>query len=431
MVNDGGHQDPDAQTTGSFAMLPDGSINKTLWTDLSTRSMHEMAEKTKALALAYYLAPVQKAYLEGCSGGGRQGYGEAQNFPGDFDGIVAGAPSIDQTRFFAANLYPQIVVQRDLGGVPISNPQHALVSAAAVDACDTALNGQHDGFITEPGQCKYDPTTDASVLCVADGGSNATASCVSKTQAGAFNKFWFGPTADGTAPSPGADNGYNITQSPNQIWYGPSRGTDMTQTAAAVPWVRAPDQVALNLQDPSYGAPNFINATGNGTDKWKSLTYADFANMLYQGAALNLAFGDIDTHNADMSAFRDRGGKMLTYHGLSDRLVPSQSSLNYYTRMSNLMGGYAEAQKFHRLFLVPGMGHCAGVGSAAPNANPPLLANNQIYAALTDWVENGTAPSTIVVTTADGTNSRPLCMYPKKPTYVAGDVKAAASYTCR
>jgi hypothetical protein len=114
-----------------------------------------------------------------------------------------------------------------------------------------------------------------------------------------------------------------------------------------------------------------------------------------------------------------------------------EGSINYYTRMANQMGGFVAAQKFDRLFLIPGMGHCAGVGSVngvagvSPAANPPLPAPNQLFTALTNWVENGVAPTTIPVTTADGTISRPLCMYPTKLTYVGGSVSSASSFTCK
>lgn len=428
-ITDGGHADPAG--TGSFAMNPDGTINTTLWTDVSTRAPHEMALKVKALAAGYYRAPHRYAYMEGCSGGGRQGYSEAQNFPSDFDGIVAAAPSINQTRFFPADLYAQIVTQRDLGGIELTPGQLALASGAAVSACDTKLNGQHDGHISDPAQCAYDPTTDAAVLCTSNGGTNASSSCLTSAQARAFNKIWFGPTADGSLSAPGADNGFNVVRSPSQLYWGTPRGTKLTGLLA---FQLSKDQVALNLQNSAYARPEFLNATGNGQDRWKDLTYAGFANMLSQGAALNPKFGNIDTDNADLRPFQDRGGKMITYHGLADQLVAPQSTMNYYARSSNLLGGYPAAQKFHRLFFVPGMAHCIGVGSAdglvGAAANPPLLGTTQIYDALTNWVENGVAPSTITVTTADKTISRPLCMFPKKLTYVSGDVKAAASYSC-
>ena len=429
-ITDGGHADPAG--SGAYGMNPDGTINKPLWVDVSTRAPHELAVKLKALTEAYYGSPQKKAYLEGCSGGGRQGYSEAQNFPGDYDGIVAAAPSINQTRFFPANLYPQIVFERDLGGVAPTQAQVDLVSGAAVSACDAALNGQHEGYVSDPGQCFYDPTADRSVLCTASGGTNTTAACVSLAQARAFNKIWYGPTGDGSVPAPGADNGFNAARSPSHLWWGPARGTRL---AGLLTFQLSKEQVALNLQDSRYARPEFLNATGNGQDRWKTLTYAGFASMLSQGAALNPAFGNIDTDNPDLKGFLEKGGKIITYHGLNDQLVTPQSTIDYYNRSSSMLGGYAEAQKFHRLFFVPGMAHCIGMGSAegtaGPTANPPLLKPTQMYDAMTNWVENGVAPTTITVTTADNSVSRPLCMFPRKLTYVSGNVMAAASYTCR
>jgi hypothetical protein len=430
-VNDGGHADPAG--TGSFAMNPDGTINSTLWTDVSTRATHEMTLKTKALVAAYYLTPQSFAYVDGCSGGGRQGFAEAQSFPTDYNGILAGAPSIAQTRFFPADLYPGFVQLKDLGSATaLTAGQLALVSGAAVSACDTTLTGQHDGYINDPATCNYDPTTDLSVLCTASGGTNSTASCVTTVQAKTFDKAWYGPTSDGSAPAPVADNGVNIFRSPDQLWWGMPRGTKL---ATALNFLLSRDQIALNLQNPIYARPAFLNATGNGQDAWMSLSYAGFANELAQGAALNNAFANIDTENTDLSAFKAAGGKMLSYHGLSDPLVPqAMSSKNYYEKVSAMVGGYSAVQQFYRLFVVPGMGHCSGVGSEngtlSPPANPPLLQGTQAYDALTHWVESGTAPSTITVTTADATRSRLLCVYPKKLTYVSGNVNAAASFTC-
>ena len=430
-VNDGGHADPAG--TGSFAMSPDGTINSTLWTDVSTRATHEMTLKTKALVKAYYLTPHSFAYVDGCSGGGRQGFAEAQTFPDDYDGILAGAPSIAQTRFFPADLYPGFVQLKDLGSyTALTAGQLALVSGAAVSACDTTLTGQHDGYIADPVSCHYDPTTDPSVLCTASGGTNNTSNCVSTAQANTFNKAWYGPTSDGSAPAPVADNGVNIFRSPDQLWWGMPRGTKL---ATALNFMLSKDQIALNLQNSIYARPAFMNATGNGQDAWMNLSYGGFADQLAQGAGLNTAFANIDTENPDLSAFAAAGGRMLSYHGLSDPLVPQgMSSKNYYEKVSDLVGGYSGTQRFYRLFLVPGMGHCSGVGSengtASPPANPPLLQGTQAYDALTKWVERGAAPSTITVTTTDGTRSRLLCMYPKKLRYVSGDVNAAASFTC-
>src|SRR5262249_30969771 len=148
---------------GSFAMKQDGGINTALWNDFAERSLHELALKTKALVQGYYGKAAQRAYWTGCSTGGRQGYKIAQTHPDDYNRYIIGGPAFNWTRFITNELYPQIVMQRDLGG-PIAAAKLDFMGAAAVSACDQ-VNGQHRGFILDPRQCRYDPTRDAAVLC--------------------------------------------------------------------------------------------------------------------------------------------------------------------------------------------------------------------------------------------------------------------------
>jgi Tannase and feruloyl esterase len=436
-------------SNGSFAMNPDGSINTALWTDFASRGIHEMALNAKALAVQFYGTQPKYSYWDGCSTGGRQGHMEAQANPTDFNGILAGAPAFNWTKFINDELYPEVVMNIDLVGVPMTSGQITLASSAAVSACDTALTGSHDGYISDPSACTYDPTNDPAVLCTTSTtstgtpGTNTTANCLSAAQAKAMNKIWYGETADGSVPSPSVDNGFNINLPSNQLWYGLTRGANLaflagsTSAGAFSPFTIATDQVALNLQNPTIATPAFTNAVASGANGWLTLSYLGLANAFAQGVALNTFFGNINTDNPDLTAFANAGGKLLHYHGLSDILIMPQGSINYYTRMSNTMGGYAAAQKFDRLFLIPGMGHCSGIGSVngvagvSPAAKPPLPATGQLYSVLTNWVENGVAPTSIVVTTTDGTISRPLCMYPTKLTYVSGSVNSASSFACK
>jgi len=150
---------------------------------------------------------------------------QAQANPDDFDGILAGNSAINWTRFITAELYPQVVMQRDLGGTPLTPAQATLVSSAAVSACDSQLTGKHEGFISDPAACRYDPVQDKAVLCTASGGSNATAACLSTAQAQAVNKIWYGQTRDGSVPPAAADIGYGPVLASNQLWYGLPRGT--------------------------------------------------------------------------------------------------------------------------------------------------------------------------------------------------------------
>jgi feruloyl esterase len=419
---------------GSFAMNPDGSINATLWNDFAQRGIHEMAVKTKALTLAYYGTAARRAYWNGFSTGGRQGHMEAQANPGDFDGILAGAPAINWTKFITAELYPQIVYQRDLGGVPLTSGQATVLGKAAIAACD-AVGNRHMGYIPDPFQCRYDPTQDLNVICANSGGNAPSGDCVTQAQAVAMNKIWYGQTADGSVPSPSTDNGTALEPQGAQRWYGLMRGTNIGGLAGARPFTIASDMVALELQDASYASTNFINATRNGADRWRTLSYLDLSNAYDRGVALQASFANINTDDNNLAEFAARGGKMLVYHGLADTLIPPQGTLNYYNRLTAKMGGDTVVRNFYRLFLVPGMAHGFANGTANPDANPPLPTIDQLYLALTTWVEQDQPPSRLdiaspVTTTNPGATSRPICMHPTKAVFVGADPLVAASYNC-
>ncbi len=447
-ISDGGHANQAGTSDGSFTLNPDRTINTASLKDLSTRATHELAKKTKALAAAYYHKEASYSYYAGCSGGGRTGYAAAQTHPEDFDGILVEAPSINQTQFFPSDVWPSLVIQRDLGGVSLTAAQVDLVSRASISACDTALNGKHDGYLSDPVQCSYDASTDPAVLCVASGGTNSTSGCLSKLQARAVNKMWYGPTIDGSAPSPALDNGYGVARAPGHLWWGIPRGIDLSSTARMREGIAGlfsllSAQLALSLQDPTIGTatPVFKNASGNGADGWKNLSYAGFAKAMAAGRSLNPLFGNLDTDNPDLREFRESGGKMITFHGMADALVTNSSTVDYYTRSAAVVGGIHAAQKFHRLYFEPGRGHCGiSLFGLPPGSNPPMLKQGNpgpdrersvLFDALVEWVENDMAPTTFTATSLDNKVSRPVCMYPKKLTYVGGDTNLASSYSCK
>jgi feruloyl esterase len=178
-----------------------------------------------------------------------------------------------------------------------------------------------------------------------------------------------------------------------------------------------------------------MNATGNGQNKWMQLTYQGLANAYFRGLALQPNFSYINTDDPDLSRAKALGAKIISYHGWSDVLIPPNGSLNYYTRVSQAMGGDNQTSKFNRLFMIPGMGHCSGVGSVGPDATAnsvPLPATDQFFDALMAWVEKNDAPKALVLKSADASVSLPVCSYPQTPTYKGhGPITEASSYNCK
>jgi hypothetical protein len=423
--------------SASFAMNPDGTINTTLWKDFAERSMHEMADKSKALTKLFYGKPQKYAYWDGFSTGGRQGMKLAQVYPNDFDGILAGAPAFNWSRFITNELYPQVAMQRDLGA-PISNTKISAVTAASVASC----GGGTLGFLLNPYACKYDPTKHAAALCsgvAGNGGvvgTNAdTATCMSLAEATVMNKIWYGQTTDGSVPDPATDNasGPNLTGN-KQLWFGLTRGTNLGGLAGASgPFPIAADQVALELQTPSFGSQFFTNAISNGANNWRTMSYADLVFAAHQGLALQSQFSNINTDNPDLSAFNSRKGKLLMYHGLADNLIAPQGSDNYYQRVMAAMGGLSNTQQFFKYYQIPGFGHDGGFAATAALPLPQnVLGRDELFQALQAWVETGTSPGTFDVSSANASVSLPLCVYPQKLSYGgSGSQTVAASYSCK
>ena len=439
VTSDHGHAAVPGQAgaiSSSFAMLPDGSINTRLWNDFSERSLHEMADKTKSLVKLYYGKSQRFSYWDGYSSGGRQGLKLAQIFPNDFDGILVGAPAINWTQFITNELYPQIAMIRDLGK-PIPGSKIAAATTAAIHAC----GGAALGFLTDPYSCRYDPSKDASALCVGAAGSGGVigknsdaASCLKPAEAALINKIWYGQTSSGTAPDPALDNasGPNLSGS-DQLWFGLTRGTDLSGLAGASEFPIASDQVGLEMQNPALASAFFMNTKGNGANQWKNLGYSDLTLAAFQGLALQPEFSNINTDNPDLSAFKARHGKMILYHGLVDNLIAPQGSDNYYHRVMSRMGGLSVVQTFFRHYHIPGLSH-AGLFQGPSNFPAPqsALGRDEMFQALQTWVEQGTAPASIKVTSPDGTVSMPLCVYPQKVKHSGSNlVTTTDSYSCQ
>ena len=239
--------------------------------------------------------------------------------------------------------------------------------------------------------------------------------------------MWYGVTPDGSVHTPADDNGFTAVRPAKQIWWGRTRGTKLDTIATSTNGVPAPfeavmDQVALNTRSPSLATSSFVNDSGSGQGGWKALSYPAFAEIMRRGKELNdTAFAKIDSNDPDLRTFQRNGRKMITFHGLADPNVSPQNAINYFTRVSDTVDGDARQQEFHRLFLVPGRGHCGGTGTVG-TSNPPLVNFQDMFNVLVNWVEKGEAPTSVVATTADKAASRPICVYPSQVKYQGGDV---------
>jgi hypothetical protein len=373
--------------------LNGGQVDQTLLTNFATRSVHEAAVIGKAVTQRYYQRPVSYSYWTGCSTGGRQGYSEAQNHPGDFDGILANAPAVEWTQFAVATLWPQTVM---------NNEHHFLTTCvltqfrqAAVQACD-ARDGVTNGIVDRPDECSWDPRrlVGTTVLC---DGQDVT---ITAADAEVMRKIWAGPTDEH-----GRRLWFGLPKGADFAWLaGTTPGPDGTLTApgfpVAVHWVRS-----FLVKQPDFDT--------------SKLTYAQFRALFRQSVR---EYGDvIGTADPDLSAFRRAGGKLLTFVGANDQLIPPGGTLTYRARVERAMGGSQRVDDFYRLFLAPGVEHCFGGGGPEPT---------NALGALVGWVEHGKAPVTLAAASADG-KTRDLCPFPRVSRYTGGDPASASSYRCR
>ena len=379
---------------GSFGMLtpvPNGAPNVQLQTDFAYRSEHEMAVIGKQLAQAFYGTQPVFSYWNGCSTGGRQGLRMAQDYPGDYNGILAGAPAVHFDRLGVAQTWPQLPMLLDTGA-PISTTKETLAVSAAIAACD-ANDGVVDGVITDPRKCTYNPVNDPAITKASCTSSDNT--CLTPAEAGAILKIWNGPT--------------NLQG--KKLWYGYQRGAALNSVAGA-------NLNSIPLQQAQFWI--YFDPTWTVSQ----LNYANFQPFMQKTMAMMNAL--TASENPDLSAFRNRGGKIVMWQGFADQLIPSEDSIDYYDSVTNFLGGgYAQTQQWYRHFMAPGVAHCGGgVGPQPQNLFPTVV----------NWVENGVAPDTLLATKSlpgGVTQSRPLCPYPAMAKYIgSGDTNDAANFVC-
>ncbi|SPE36283.1 conserved exported hypothetical protein [Candidatus Sulfopaludibacter sp. SbA3] len=369
--------------------------------DFGYRAIHETAVAAKALIAAFYGEAQKHAYFNSCSNGGRQALMEVQRYPEDYDGIIAGAP---------ANYWTHLMLGgADLAQAIAANPASFIppakvpaIEAAALAACD-ATDGVKDGLIGDPRKCHFDP---ASLLCKGE----ESDACLTAPQVAFLRRAYAGPrSATG-----------------DSVYYGYSPGGE-TGGNGWVGWITgsAPEKsLGFGFSSQFFSRMVYENAA------WD---YRKFDPEREMKAADAKLAGVLNATDPDMKKFKDRGGKLILYHGWSDAAIPPVNAIHYYESVVSKMGA-ASSDSFVRLYMVPGMQHCGG--GPGPNSfwstNPTARGDSQhdMEAALEKWVEGGSAPGPIIATHG-AERTRELCPYPQVAKWNGtGSVDQAGSFSC-
>jgi hypothetical protein len=375
--------------------------------DFGWRAVHLTADVAKQIIQAYYGKPQSKAYFDACSDGGREALMEAQRFPEDYDGILAGAPA----NYWSHLLGAAIAATQSLTADPrayISDLKLPAIQKASLAACD-ALDGVKDGIIADPSQCHFDP----SVLLCKDEDSP---DCLTQPQIDALKSLYAGAKDhNGATLFPGLSMGDETGWGVWVIGEGPGA------SAAAL-----------------YALNDFRYIV-TGDPKWNPLT-ADLAASVEQSTQKTAA--DLDSNDPDLSRFAARGGKLIVYHGWNDPAISPWNTIAYYQSVQHQMGA-AKVDSFARLYMAPGAEHCTGGPgpSAFGQLGIPTARGSKfgLFDALEDWVEKDAPPPEIVATKyASQENggrkavmTRPLCPYPQVAKYNgSGDPDDSASFAC-
>jgi feruloyl esterase len=368
-----------------------------IWKDFGYRATHEMTVAAKAILKVYYKKPAGYSYFVGCSTGGQQALMEAQRYPEDYNGIIAGAPANNRTHLHAYFVWNNQAIIEIQDKTNFSQKKIALVNKILLRKYSGKDGGAPgDNFFTDPRICKFDP----KLLPICPDG-NISDSCFSNAEIAALEKLFAGPVNPRTG---------------ERIYDGlPLSGNRLDETTA-------------------HFYP-FLWAFGKDFDYKKFDFDKDMARVDSILAPI------VNANNPDLKGMKERGGKIIMYTGTADLLVPYQDALNYYERVIEAQHGLKQTQEFFRYYLVPGMGHCGG-GNGLNEFGQGLAMNvmqdreHDILTAMEDWVEKKIVPDKIIATTfncCDTVNKirfqRPIYPYPKFPEYKSGDPNLSGSYT--
>jgi feruloyl esterase len=342
--------------------------------DFGYRATHEMTLKAKQIVKIFYDRAAQYSYFKGCSTGGRMAVMEAQRYPDDYDGIIAGSLANRHIHMWTAGIERSVSLSRNPAGA-ISSEQAAMVNALVTNTCDTLK----EGFLNNPKACSVNF---AELKC---GGARAGASCLTDAQLKTVDTFYGG-----------------VKNSKGElIFSGQALGNPIS---AQQPTNQSPGGV-FDLVRIAYNDPN---------RDWKTF------DLDRDMKVLDDKIGYVDAVNPDLSKFKKSGGKLLLSHGWGDTGITPENTVLYYESLLDKMG--ANQSDWVRLFMAPGMGHCGG----GPGVN-----TFDSIAALEKWVEQGVAPATMTGVGANGF-TRPLCPYPQYAEYKgSGDLKDGSNWACK
>jgi feruloyl esterase len=329
---------------------------------------------------------------------------EAQRFPADYDGIIAGAPANYWTRLLSQAAYDMQATEAEPASyIPASKV--TAIANAVLKSCD-ASDGVTDGVVNDPRMCHFDPNT---MVCKA-GDSD---SCLTQSQATALKKIYDGPhSANGEAINPGFSPGGE----------GGGGGWSL--------WVTGP---APHESLQYKFATNFFAYMLTNDPQWTIKQFNLDRDFKSANAKMASALNATDPN---LNTFQKRGGKLIVYHGWSDAAIPPLDAIKYFETVRSAMGSNV-VNSFARLYMAPGVQHCAGgdgpdsfgqYEASGSDADP----QHNMFAALEQWVEKGVAPGAIIAT-HDGEKkiTRPLCPYPQQARYKGtGDTNDAANFSC-
>ena len=354
--------------------------------DFGYRAVHEMTLKAKAFVAAFYETAPRLSYWNGCSSGGKQGLKEAQRFPDDYNGIIAGAPANNWVHLLTSMMAIAQAVRVDPASA-IPQTKYPLINDAVMAACDQ-LDGVKDGVLENPQRCRFDPAVLQCKGAVSD-------SCLTQPQVAALKKVY--------AP-------VRNSRTQSEIYPGLPVGSELG-------WANLPQPFGI-------GETHFkFIVFENPAWDFKTMNFdADVAHA----EAVDAKVGQFTATDPDLSAFKRRGGKLLQYHGWNDQQISAQNSVNYRDSVVAKMGGVQQTDDFYRLFMVPGMLHCGG---------GPGTDRFDSIAALEKWVEGGVAPARLEAshqTNGNVDRTRPLCPYPQIAVYSgSGSTDATENFSCR